>query len=463
VRALFVVSIYNYWREVEPVVRHFVERGVRTAVVLGWRGETEDAAISALSALGVQIVRVPDAHAYPAQLPARANAPSVAAPAKRKPSSLARLAALPTRYAAQRAVLAWADALFERTAPDVVLQGPYHGCGTFDQAIGAVRSRRGIPAVCYPVSAYHGRIGAIFARFSNLERGMISPLHDAGVDPINRLFAALKPEWVARQGDRTVFMFDPLCLVLARLSGLGVPADVWQKPGVDFERVCVFSEFSAGLLRESGYPMDGVRIAGIPLLDPVAAAAVQPGSRAALLAELGLPPDARFVLMNVEPSAEHHYADAPTHWRNFRATVSAVRAAGLPVVLSLHPLCNPADYAFAEAEFDVRIARRHKIYDLYPYCEAVASFACSTNIVAECFGKPLVIYDYFDMASETSPRRSEFRLPGAHVCAAPEALTQALREALAVPPPPMPPGALGGASAAIFAAASEICRVELAA
>jgi hypothetical protein len=456
-RTLFVVSIYNYWREVEPVVRHFAANGAAVDVVLGWRGETEDAAIAALSALGVGVVRVPDAHAYPAQLAARAEA-GAAAPAKRLPSGFARLSSLPARYKSQRAVLAWADGLFDAVAPDVVLQGPYHSCGTFDQAIAAVRRRRRVPAVCYPVSAYHGRNGAVRARSSNLVRGMISPLHDADADPINRLFRALKPRWIERRENRSIFMFDPLCLVLSRLSGLGVPDDVWQKPSVDFDRVCVFSEFSAGLLRESRYPMDRVRVVGIPLLDRVAAEAADPAARDAVLAELGLARDARFVLMNVEPSAEHHYADAPTHWRNFRATVAAVGAAGLPVVLSPHPLCDPADYAFAEAEFGVRIARRHKIYDLYPHCQAVVSFACSTNIVAEIFGKPLVIYDYFDLASETSPRRSEFRLPGARVCHDAAALTAALREALAALPTAPRARISGGASAAIFAAAADVAR-----
>lgn len=450
---LIVISIYNYFREVEPVVAFFAARGGRVTALLGWRGATADEATQRLGAVGAHVASVPADFAYGEPPSGGASGGPVAIPPKPAPSTFARLARLPGAWRAQRRLKAWAHALFAEIAPDVVLQGPYHGCGTCDQAIAAVRKERRVPAVCYPVSAYHGRTGAIMARFSNLARGMLGPVLRADFDWINAVAARLMPRWTQTRDGRTIFMFDPLCFAVSAASGLGVARDVWQKPDVEFDRVCVFSDFSARLLRDSAFPMDRVRVVGVPLLDRAVAAAADPQARAAMFAELGLPDGAPFVLFNVEPSAEHHYADWDTHWRNFRATLGAASSAGLPVVLSLHPLCAPADYEFAQSEFGARIARRHKIYDLYPHCRVAVSFACSTNIVAELFGKPLVIYDYFDMASAGSARAAEFRLPGAHIAHDPAALAAAIAAALAEPLRSSAGASIGSAAEAIYAEA----------
>ncbi|MFN7194325.1 MAG: hypothetical protein ACK5U4_23040, partial [Rhodospirillales bacterium] len=135
-------------------------------------------------------------------------------------------------------------------------------------------------------------------------------------------------------------------------------------------------------------------------------------------------------------------------------TLGAASGKGLPVILSLHPLCAPTDYEFAQAEFGARIARRHKIYDLYPHCRVAVSFACSTNIVAQLFGKPLVIYDYFGIASVGSARAAEFRLPGAHIAHDPAALASAIAAALADPLRFSDATSIGGAAEAIFAEAA---------
>ncbi len=452
--ALVVISIYNYYREVEPVVACFASRGARVTALLGWRGATADEAARHLRAVGAHVASVPGDFAYGEPPSGSAVGNSAAIPQKRAPSAIARLAGLPGVWRSQRRLKAWARELFAEIEPDVVLQGPYHGCGTFDQAIAAVRKERRVPSVCYPVSAYHGRNGAIMARFSNLARGMLGPVLRADLDWINAAAARLMPRWTQTRDGRTIFMFDPLCLAVSAASGLGVARDVWQKPDVEFDRVCVFSDFSAGLLRESAFPMDRVRVVGIPLLDRVAAVAADPQARTAMYAELGLPEDAPFLLFNVEPSAEHHYADWDAHWRNFRATLAAASSVGLPVILSLHPLCTPTDYEFAQAEFGARIARRHKIYNLYLHCRVAVSFACSTNIVAELFGKPLVIYDYFDMASVGSARAAEFRLPGAHIAHDPAALAAAIASALAEPPRSSAGASIGSAAEAIYAEAA---------
>ena len=41
--------------------------------------------------------------------------------------------------------------------PDIILQGPYHSCGTFDNVIHRIAKMERIKSICYPVSAYSGK------------------------------------------------------------------------------------------------------------------------------------------------------------------------------------------------------------------------------------------------------------------------------------------------------------------
>ena len=67
---------------------------------------------------------------------------------------------------------------------------------------------------------------------------------------------------------------------------------------------------------------------------------------------------------------------------------------GKPVIISLHPLCNPNNYRFLEYEFGLRLADAG-IHLLYPYCAFVVSFGCSTNQFALTFKKSILMYDWF--------------------------------------------------------------------
>ncbi len=440
-RTLFIISIYNYAREVLPVIEYFASRGASISAVVGWYGPTADDTVAKLRKLGIEVVFPPADFMYGVSTASVGNsrdtppAPSIKGAVERRgiAHTLRRIAGGVPIWRAQRRLRVWAKSLFDTRQPDLVLQGPYHSCGSFDQAIAAERSKRRTPSGCYPVSAYHGRNGAILARFSNLGHGMITLPIAVEFDALNRVLAQLFPAWTAQRGDSRIFMFDPVELLVARLTGLLSPNDIWQKPAEGFDRVFVFSKFSADLLRDSAYPMAGVRIAGIPLLDRVVEDARMPDARKRLFDDIGLPEGAPFILFNVEPSAEHHYRDWDTHWRNFRDLMRETTSHGLPVVLSLHPLCNPEDYRFAEREFGVRLSLTRKIYDLYPYCKMSVSFPCSTNVVAELFRKPLIIYDFFRLAAPESERVAEFRLPGAVVAYDVETVGQSIQDVLSKP------------------------------
>ena len=92
---------------------------------------------------------------------------------------------------------------------------------------------------------------------------------------------------------------------------------------------------------------------------------------------------------------------------------NAVSGHGVPVVLSLHPLCDAARYDFAEDKYGVFICRDYKIHELYPFCAFSISFPCSTNLLASMFKKPLVIYDFFGLTNTNADSALMHALPGA--------------------------------------------------
>ena len=416
-KALFVVSIYNYHREVQPVVENFVRNGWQVVVAIGWLGGTADEAASAYAAFGCEVQRLPDDIAYPGQKTYGKQPGALDNPGRTeaaRPMMLRRVATCVRLIQHMRRVRSWIVGFLARIQPDVVMSGPFHSCGTFDNAFALECRRRKVLHCCYPVSAYHGRKGSVQARFSNLAMGMLPPILKADFDLMNRCMASLFPHGTQMREGRTIFMWEPMTMLAARLTGL-LERDIWQKPSPDFDVVFVFNRFSRSLLESNGFPMEKVVTVGVPLLDAAVARSRDPEARRSMLADLGLHEDEPFVLFNVEPSAEHHYCEWERHWQNFRTMMGVVTAQKLPVVLSLHPLCRLEDYLFAESKYGVRIARSWKIHDLYPLCRFVVSFPCSTNLLAETFGKPLAIYDFFGMAQAGSPRAEEFRLPGAFV------------------------------------------------
>lgn len=416
-RALFVVSIYNYHREVRPVVAAFLRAGWQVTATIGWLGKTADEAASDYAALGCGVLRLPAEMAYAGMEPDGNKGPVSKGPKPRPlatPGVLRRMASSLRMILRMRNMRDQLSRFMDSLNPDLVFSGPFHSCGWFDNGFVRDARRRGILHCCYPVSAYHGRESAVLARFNNLAMGMLPSILRSDYDLLNRFLAWAFPGWTQTRNGNTIFMWEPVTMLAAWLTGL-MERDIWQKPSPDFDAVFVFNRFSRNLLESNGFPMDKVIVSGIPLLDASVTRAADPAARRAMLVDLGLADGEPFLLFNVEPSAEHHYCDWDRHWENFRAMMRLVTAQGLPVVLSLHPLCRPEDYLFAESEFGVRIARRWKIHDLYPVCAFVVSFPCSTNLIAEVFDKPLAIYDFFLMAHPDSPRVAEFRLPGALV------------------------------------------------
>jgi len=108
-----------------------------------------------------------------------------------------------------------------------------------------------------------------------------------------------------------------------------------------------------------------------------------------------LPVGAPYVVFNVEPAAEHYVTTWEEHWRYFRETISVISSSGIPVVLSLHPLCAPANYSFVEGEYGAIMRHPRSIYELVAHSSIVVSNICSTLLTTRMFRKPTLVYDYY--------------------------------------------------------------------
>lgn len=434
-RLLFVFSIIHHYREMLPVAEAAQASGWQVTALIGWTGESADAAADHCKAIGLGVRHVPDRLAYherhveSGQREARSAASRqlwrrLVVAIKESPP-LRFFLALRGCRAAQRFAEEFLDAL----RPDAVLQGHFHALGSYDNAILKLARRRGLPCFALPMSPYVGRIFATRARFNNVAVGMLPRVLEVDHNIFNRLWANAKPSWTASQDGKQIFMWDPFRMWAAHLTGL-LESDPWQRPALSHSLVFVSSERSRALLTASGYPPEKVVVCGIPLLENVVRRARDQNYELAMRDELGLGPHENFILVNIEPAAEHHYATWEVHRRNNEMLMQELQKVGVKAVLSLHPLCRLSDYAYLEADFGAIIARRHKVYELYPHCWLSLSFPCSTNIVAAMFAKPLIIYDFHGMLAGSS-MGDLYSIPGADVVSDPSALGDAIERARA--------------------------------
>lgn len=409
-RVLFVCSVYQFSRETFPVLERFRDNGFEMHVLVGWSGPEAEAYGDRCRAAGFVVHRPPpelrygDPHATPTVDDEGVSSASM------PPRSARTGFGLP--LAAFRQTKRFGRDLVADIDPVLVLGAPYLSCGTFDQAIARATRAARIPYCCLPVSAYVGERNAIQARFSHLASGMVSRLNFVRNSLLGRIVARIAPSWWREQDGVAMFLWPPLIMVEAWLTGLLDP-NPWQHPSDLYDVCFVESEFSRNLLVGSGYAPEKVVVVGKPLLDQVRERAGDAEYVAAMFESLRLQPGEPFVLYNVEPSYEHGYRSLKEHWQRFHEVAGALKRSGAPVVVSLHPLCNVENYRFLEDEYGFRLSEDYMIVELYPFCGVSVSFPCSTNLVAATFDKPLVIFDFLGETREDSPRAPEYRLPGA--------------------------------------------------
>ncbi len=446
--ALFVFSIFHYWKEMHPVPRHFAAEGWRVHILIGWSGPSAAAVAAECRALGMAVDEVPPPlnygdHQAPDAAAAGEAPPPPRARSARLPGFMRRRLHAPRRLAEgivafHRAGLAkrYARQFLTAIAPDIVFGGPWQAAGSFDNGFALWCNRKRLPYCCLSFSPYLGEPNNIGGKFTHLAHGMAGNYIRRDYDWINRAIARLFPHWTRTRDGVTIFYWDPVRTLAAKLRGL-VERNIWQRPSERYDAVFVFSEFSRRMLLEARYDPAKIVVAGMPVLDEIVAKLGDAKHRAALFAQLGLAVDEPFILYNVEPGLEHSYVPAATHWRRFHEHMAALRATGMKVVLSLHPLCRKQDYRFVEATPGFKVVDVPSIHELYPYCRFVVSHCCSTNLLAAIFGKPLVIMDHDGMTREGAPRAALFRMPDAlyaySVAELGDRLAEAMRRPLSPP------------------------------
>ena len=241
----------------------------------------------------------------------------------------------------------------------------------------------------------------IFQRLEAVRTGVIGPLVRADYDFFNRACAILLRRWTRSDGKLRLFHRDPIQLIAGRLLRLNL-TDGWQVPSPYFDRVFVPSEHSLRCLRLAKYPMERVVLSGMPRMDSIVSSLADEQVRLEFFRSIRLPVGSQFIVLNVEPAAEHNMVSWDDHWRLFHQTIGVVTSLGMPVVLSLHPLCAPENYLFAESGYGAIVRHPRNIYELVAHSALVVSYVCSTLLTTQMFRKPTVVFDYHAVPNEVS-------------------------------------------------------------
>ena len=280
--------------------------------------------------------------------------------------------------------------------PDCVFMGSFHSSGEIDNIALKYFKKSDKNCYCIPNSDYLGEKVLIDSRENFLSLGTISNIIKKDFDVINKIFALFFNSWVRNIKKNKVFFWDPIKIIADKLVGIGMEKN-WMKPSILFDKVFVFSKISRRMLISDGYPDEKIIVSGQPFIDNIRQKQFNEKFKKKMMGYLNVR-DGKFLLLNVEPSAEHNYCEWSHHWDNFNKVLINLKQNNLPIVLSLHPLCNYEDYKFAEKKYKVKICRNYSIHELYPFCKAVVSFPCSTNFLSLIFNKPLIIYDLFNIS-----------------------------------------------------------------
>lgn len=412
-RAFFDFSAPSYFNEGMPVLMAFTEAGWNCSVMLEWSGQGAGEARRKCRDLGCTIIELPDELIYSVESVSRQvesdrpvdpihPTPSTSVMSRRRffqwlahyLPPVARIAELLWSVPKLIRLRRFGESLVRSAAPDVVLFGPFNSYGRVSNAIFAAAKKFEILRICMPCAPLMGEPYQILERFESLRQGVIGPQVRADYDLFNHICSIVLRPWTRINGKLRLFHRNPVEIIAGRLLGLNF-TDGWQKPSPYFDIVFVPCVRSHYCLRIANFPMDRVIISGLPRMDSIIDSLRDERARCEFFQSIHLPVGAPFIVVNVEPAAEHYVTSWNDHWRLFRETMKAVTSVGVPVVLSLHPLCVPENYAFVESEYGAILRHPRNIYELVAHSSLVISFVCSTLLTTQIFNKPTIVYDYY--------------------------------------------------------------------
>ncbi len=438
-KVLFVITIYQFSRETFPVLEYFKKQGYQVHILIGWTGrsaiEYEELCrrhefISHYVPRGLGYIDEEDG------APDEKDQQGASLISVKKNDGGRRVYRyLVTEIMPLISFLSYlrrfsqiknfSRKILSLIQPEIVFGGPYQSCGYIDEGITKECQQRRLSVFCLPFSPYYGEKYAVGARFSWLEAGMLSKDTETDSSLANKLIAKAFPNWARYRNGKGLFRFHPAHMLAAWISGVFVQ-NPWQWPSEKYHSVFVESEFSKKLLLDSRYDPSKVVVCGKPLLDEVCRRSREKDYLDKLFTYLGVETGGAFLLINIEPSAEHNYSTWNDHWERFRGLMDCLKDIDIPIVLSLHPLCHVKKYLFAEKEYGVKICLEYKIHELYPHCYLSVSYPCSTNLMADVFNKDLIIYDFFGLTRKGAPNREYHKLPKASFAYSPKEVRERL-------------------------------------
>lgn len=401
---VFNLSILYALDEMYPVIEKFSANGWKVILHFGVRYEIPDQTSHDLRQRGIDIIFAPLKLSYVKSKPTSGTAEGGATTSVHKkdmPLSLwNRLNDFVAGVLHGLSAKKYARNFLKKTRPDIVISNNFLSCCKLDNAIIAYCKSHKIKKYCLIVAAYASKKHSQPVRVNNLKMGMLPRNLEAGYDTINKVCAKLFPSWTYSQGDNSIFAFDPVLMLAAKVVRL-LPDDPWQNPAIDFDCVFVTHKYSRTLLLESGYCEDKIKFVGHPRLDSALETISNPLFVSTMYEDLGLSENEPFILWNIEPGFEHNYITHKEHWDNFTKIYGILKETGLKVVLSLHPCCNPCDYQFVESDTMFKISKNYKIHTLYPFCKFAVSHPCSTDIYGSYFGKDIVVHDFYNLKTNS--------------------------------------------------------------
>ena len=389
---LFIFSAIGYFKEASPVCKRFSENNWKVIIFLCFYDHNIKSIKNFAKINKIQIIFLPREIAY-----GDLKKKTLSSYSKKNIFSiLIRLLSIPYLVYKNLKKKKKIISILKNIKPKCVFMGAFHSSGEIDNV--ALNYFKGLSTNCYciPNSDYLGEKILIDSRQNFLSLSSISNIIKSDFDLINKIFSFFFNSWLRNLKNVDVFFWDPIKIITDKLSGIGMEK-MWLKPSVLFDKVFVFSEISKKMLISDGYPKEKVIVTGQPYLDSIKHNQMNNNFKKKMMNYLKVE-EGKFLLLNVEPSAEHNYCGWVAHWSNFQKILTNLKKNNLPIVLSLHPLCNYENYKFAEKKYKVKISRNYSIHELYPFCKAVVSFPCSTNFLSLIFNKKLIIYDLFNIS-----------------------------------------------------------------
>ncbi len=278
---------------------------------------------------------------------------------------------------------------------DVVFSGPYSSCAKIDNVIAKMCKCFNIKFFCFPVFGNMCKSFNVESRKSCLRNGMLSEILYVDYDIFNKLVARFFPEWTKKDDqNNSFFMHEPTLLLSSKLL-FCLEDNVWDKPSKNFDLVFVESKFAKKLLLDDGWHKDKIIISGKPSAENIIKNFKDYKHKRKIINYFNLKDaNEKFILFNIEPTFEHNYSSQKDHWSRIHKICNLLLSTKKHIVISLHPLCQLKNYKFLEKQYNFKISKVFRIFDLFPYSLFVVSHLCTTNFVANNLGIKTIVFDW---------------------------------------------------------------------